>query len=49
VREKATMDRKTANIATLEEDKEDEEAEKARETIVREMQLDSTFAEFPSK
>ena len=48
VREKAMVHRKGANIASLKEDKEDAEAESVRDRLVREVDMDTAFAEFPS-
>ena len=48
VREKAMIDRKSAKIASLAEDRAEKEKEAVRSALVREMQLDTTFAEFPS-
>ena len=48
IREKAMVDRKSSKIASLAEDKSEKEEEAFRSKMVREMQLDTTFVEFPS-
>lgn len=49
VREKATIDRKHKDIASLEEDETQQKEEAIRQKIIREMSLDQSYAEFPSK
>lgn len=48
VREKAMVDRKASRTASLNEDKDEAELEYSREYLVRQMSLDTTFAEYPS-
>ena len=49
VREKAMVDRKHREIAFLEEDEGEDESEAMRQDLIREMELDQSYAEFPSK
>ena len=48
VREKATVHRKGSSIASLKDDEADRDAENLRDYIVREVNMDTAFAEFPS-
>lgn len=48
LREKAMVDRKAAGTASTKEDRSEEDLEEIRENLVRQMSLDTTFAEYPS-
>ena len=47
VREKAMVDRKVGQTTTLKDEKKDK-MEKTRAKLVRDMSLDTTYAEYPS-
>lgn len=48
LRERAMVDRKASETATTKEDLAEKELEKTRQNLVRQMSLDTTYAEYPS-